>query len=224
MASSSGARKKSIISSQNLHIDTPVNTLLNKAASQSTSLYQQCSALRSRLLRIRGFQTYFDRAQTDDPNPVTQLWDLFTLGISLCYVFDQLPSSFPKINNNSFKQDKYEASPDREKKHAIALFAMQVRNKEVMSKIPGLEPFAITDLWDRKSTDGLVKVSTLGTGGNSCADARIRSSTVSQLSSSISQRMYSNARRHPHLPPSPPTARLIPYSTTPLFPVRPLPR
>src|ERR1700720_3212295 len=49
MASVAG-RKKSIIATTQLQIDTPVtNTLLNKSASQSTSLYQQCSLLRARL-------------------------------------------------------------------------------------------------------------------------------------------------------------------------------
>jgi cell division control protein 24 len=48
MASVAG-RKKSIVSTAGLNIE-PGNTLLNKAASQSTSLYQQCSSLRARLL------------------------------------------------------------------------------------------------------------------------------------------------------------------------------
>src|SRR5882762_2953339 len=54
-------RKKSIISPASVQIDIPVgtNTLLNKSASQSTSLYQQCSALRSRLLRVHGFPHFF---------------------------------------------------------------------------------------------------------------------------------------------------------------------
>ncbi|TFK20949.1 hypothetical protein FA15DRAFT_682330 [Coprinopsis marcescibilis] len=164
MASTAAGRKKSIISTTGLSIETPGNTLLNKSASQSTSLYQQCSALRSRLIRIHGFPHYFTLAQAHDSrqstDPVTLLWDLFSLGISLCYIFDQLPddAGFPKINNSHFNQDKFEANPDREKKHAIALFAMQVRSAPVVRAVPGLEPFTVTDLWDRKSTDGLVKV------------------------------------------------------------------
>jgi len=160
-------RKKSIISTSGLHIDTNTNpnTLLNKAASQSTSLYQQCSSLKSRLMRIRGFPPYFALASPQDSrqstDPVTQLWDLFSLGTPLCYIFDSLPADagFDKINNNSeFNQDKYEANPDRAKKHAIALFAMKIRKEEVMQAIPGCEPFTVTDLWDRNSTDGFVKV------------------------------------------------------------------
>jgi hypothetical protein len=158
-------RKKSVISTAGLTIDTPVatNGLLNKAASQSTSLYQQCSALRSRLMLIRGFPHYFNLATPPDSrrstDPVTQLWDLFALGIPLCYIFDLLPAEagFNKINNSSFTED-YDANPDRAQKRAIALFAMQIRTDEVTQKIPGCELFTVTDLWDRKLTDGLVKV------------------------------------------------------------------
>ncbi|KAF5326206.1 hypothetical protein D9611_000439 [Ephemerocybe angulata] len=162
MASVAG-RKKSIVSTTGLSIE-PGNTLLNKAASQSTSLYQQCSSLRARLHRIHGFAHYFKLAAGPDSrqstDPVTQLWDLLSLGISLCYLFDQLPEGhgFKKINNSHFKEEGYETNPDREKKHAIALFAIQIKTANVAQSIPGCEPFTVTDLWDRKSTDGLVKV------------------------------------------------------------------
>jgi cell division control protein 24 len=160
-------RKKSIVSSAGLQIDAPVanDALLNKPASQSTSIYQDCSSLRSRLMRIRGFSYYLSllasssdaRSSTD---PVTQLWDLFSFGIPLCYIFDQLSteSGFPKINNSQFDQEEYDANPDKPKKRAIARFAMQIRTDKVMQSIPGCEPFTVTDLWDRNSNDGLVKV------------------------------------------------------------------
>ncbi|KAF8198124.1 hypothetical protein BJ912DRAFT_58313 [Pholiota molesta] len=158
-------RKKSIVSTTGLYIDTNANnTLLNKAASQSTSLYQQCSSLRTRLMRIRGFAPYFSIGSSPDSrqstDPVTQLWDLFSTGIPLCFIFDLLPeeAGFKKLNNSSFDPDAYEANPDKAKKHAIALFAMQIRTDKVTQNIPGCELFTITDLWDRNSTDGLVKV------------------------------------------------------------------
>ncbi|KAG6840690.1 hypothetical protein C0991_005049 [Blastosporella zonata] len=165
MASVAG-RKKSIVSSAGFQIDNPVanNTLLNKAASQSTSLYQQCSSLRTRLMRIRGFSYYFSLAAAADArqstDPVTQLWDLFSFGIPLCYIFDRLPpeQGFTKINNSEFNQDEYDANPDKPKKRAIALFAMQIRTNKVTQAIQGCEEFTVTDLWDRNSTDGLVKV------------------------------------------------------------------
>ncbi|KAJ7096355.1 hypothetical protein C8R44DRAFT_843754 [Mycena epipterygia] len=160
---SSTGRKKSIISG--VPSDSPMqnNTLLNKAASQSVSLYQRCSALRARLMQIRGFLFYFSLASPDNrqsTDPVTQLWDLFSLGVPLCFIFDQLPEEggFNKINHSEFNQDQYDANPDRAKKHAIALFAMQIRTDKVTQNIPGCELFTVTDLWDRNSTDGLVKV------------------------------------------------------------------
>ncbi|KAK2464314.1 hypothetical protein APHAL10511_003771 [Amanita phalloides] len=159
-------RKKSIVSSSGIQIDTPVanNTLLNKAASQSTSLYQQCSQLRTRLLRIKGFHYYFSIASSSadsrqSTDPVTHVWDLFSLGISLCYIVDLLPADqgFTKINNSMFDPEKYEANSDKTKKRAIALFAMQIKDK-ISAVVPGCELFTVTDLWDRNSTDGLVKV------------------------------------------------------------------
>ncbi|KAF7321259.1 hypothetical protein MKEN_00645700 [Mycena kentingensis (nom. inval.)] len=167
MASATAGRKKSIISTSaaGLPLDAPIahNTLLNKAASQSVSLYQRCSALRARLMQVRGFGYYFSLASPDNrqsTDPVTQLWDLFSLGIPLCYIFDQLPEDggFNKINHSDFNQDQYEANPDRAQKHAIALFAMQIRSDKVTMNIPGCELFTVTDLWNRDSTDGLVKV------------------------------------------------------------------
>ena len=54
--STAAARKKSVVEMPVAH-----NTLLNKAASQSTSLYQQSSALRANLLRIHRFHLFFPR-------------------------------------------------------------------------------------------------------------------------------------------------------------------
>ena len=115
-------------------------------------------------MRIRGFSPYFSLSSSSDSrrstDPVTQLWDLFSTGTPLCYIFDQLPddAGFNKINNSSFDTEQYEANPDRVMKRAIALFAMQIREDKVAKEIPGCEPFTVTDLWDRNSTDGLVKV------------------------------------------------------------------
>ena len=89
--STAAARKKSVVEMPVAH-----NTLLNKAASQSTSLYQQSSALRANLLRIHRFHLFFQLSE-DNPrqstDPVTQLWDCFALGVSLCYLFNLLDHS-----------------------------------------------------------------------------------------------------------------------------------
>jgi cell division control protein 24 len=116
---------------------------------------------------LDGFLEYFDLVSAPDSrqstDPVTQLWDLFSHGTPLCYIFDQLPEDegFNKINKSHFtEEEKGNANPDRAKKHAIALFAMQIRSDAVSQHIPGCELFTISDLWDRNldSTDGFVKV------------------------------------------------------------------
>lgn len=141
------------------------STLSEGTVPQAMSLHQQCMSLRARLLRIRGFQTYFSTLHGagvghESFDPVPDLQDLLCLGVSLCYLFDQLPDAFPKINNSEFDQIQYHENPDREKKRAIALFALQVRNPELIARIPGLEPFSISDLWDRSApVDGFLKVS-----------------------------------------------------------------
>jgi cell division control protein 24 len=148
-----------MVSTAGLQIETPVanNTLLNKSASQSTSLYQQCSALRARLMRIHDFPPFFQLASTPDSrqstDPVTQLWDLFSLGIPLCYIFNLLPPPITGIKVNT-NPAEFDVNDGRAKKRAIALFAMQIR------QVSQCEPFTVTDLWDRNSTDGLVKVRT----------------------------------------------------------------
>ncbi|THH13217.1 hypothetical protein EW146_g6975 [Bondarzewia mesenterica] len=149
-----GVEKKSIVSSQ---IDIPIanNTLLNKAASQSTSLYQQCSSLRARLLRIVGFSEFFAISSPPDSSrqstdPVTQLWDCFALGTPLCYLFNLLPPPVTPIAIET-SPSSVDVDNGRNKKRAIALFAMQVK------QVAHSEPFTVTDLWDRNSTDGFVK-------------------------------------------------------------------
>ena len=149
-------RKKSIISTSGLNIDNPIahNTLLNKSASQSTSLYQQCSSLRARLNRIRGFPPFFTLSSSansrQSTDPVTQLWDLFSLGTPLCFIFNLLEGVTP-INVETDPR-LVDVSNEKTMKRAIALFAMQIR------QVAHCEPFTVTDLWDRNSTDGLVKV------------------------------------------------------------------
>ncbi|KAJ7265207.1 hypothetical protein C8J57DRAFT_1622306 [Mycena rebaudengoi] len=64
-------------------------------------------------------------------NPVTLLWDLFSLGISLCYIFDKLPdgAGLKKINHSEFVQEQYDANPDRAKKHAMECSCLDGRRR-----------------------------------------------------------------------------------------------
>jgi cell division control protein 24 len=112
-------------------------------------------------MRIHNFTNFFALASPPDSSrqstdPVTQLWDCFTLGISLCYIFNLLPPPVVPIKIDT-NPSAFDFSDLRAKKRAIALFAMQIR------QVSQCEPFTVTDLWDRNSTDGLVKVSTIHT-------------------------------------------------------------
>jgi cell division control protein 24 len=159
MASVAG-RKKSVISPGDVQVDISVGTniLLNKAASQSTSLHQQCSALRSRLLRVHGFAHFFALSSPtgsfhSPAEVVNTIWDCFALGTPLCYIFNLLP--FP-ITMTSIDIETDPRSVDigneRAKKRAIALFAIHVK------QLNHGEPFTVTDLWDRNNPGGFVKV------------------------------------------------------------------
>ena len=152
------SRKKSVISPGNVQIDIPVgtNTLLNKAASQSTSLYQQCSALRSRLLRVHGFAHFFALSSPtgsfrSSAEVVNTVWDCFALGTPLCYLFNLLPPPIMPIDIGT-DPHSVEIDNERAKKRAIALFAIQVK------QLNHGEQFTVTDLWDRTNSDGFVKV------------------------------------------------------------------
>lgn len=156
---SAAGRKKSIISSAAPAIDLPVanNTLLNKAASQSTSLYQQCSSLRTRLMHVQDFAPFFSLASSQEASssrrstdPVSQLWDCFVLGVPLCFLYNLVPRVQPLDVDVDI--DNFDPSNEKVKKRAIALFAMGLK------AIDGCGTFMVTDLWDRDSTDGFVKV------------------------------------------------------------------
>ena len=66
--------------------------LLNKSASSSSSLYHQCSQLRSRLQQIPDFNLFFEQtASEQNQDPVSHLWDTLALGVPLCYLYNLLP-------------------------------------------------------------------------------------------------------------------------------------
>ncbi|KAJ7039700.1 Dbl homology domain-containing protein [Mycena alexandri] len=130
-------------------------------STQSMSLSGHCANLLARLMHIRGFPNYVSLARSshDSNDPVTQLWDIFALGVPLCYLFDLLPedAGFDKINHSEFDEEQYNTNPNRTQMHAIALFAIQIRADNVTDKISDCEDFTVADLWDRSSTDGFEK-------------------------------------------------------------------
>ena len=140
----------------------PSSTLLNQAAT--TSLYQDSSRLKIKLLSIRGFQYYVDivaahewKALSQPVDPVTQLWDLFSYGVPLCYIFNQL-QGYEKSIYSEFHPRKFN---ERERKHAIALFVMQLYSNATVCTIPYCEPFTVVELWERSSSNGIVRVCTI---------------------------------------------------------------
>ena len=135
--------------------------MLNKAASQSTSLYQQCSSLRARLMRVHDFPQFFSLALSSEASssrrstdPVTQLWDCFALGVPLCYLYNLLPHPphRPIDLDVDPESDGVRNLADRDRKRAIALFNIAVKS---LNHGEGLQ---VRDIWERENTDGFVKV------------------------------------------------------------------
>ena len=152
-------RKKSVASTTGLQIETPIahSTFLNKSANQSTSLYQQCAQLRTRLLQIQDFTTYFNLSSSQsrsNPDPVSQLWDCFALGAPLCFLHNLMPGVTPisQINTNP---DAVDPTDLRASKKAIVHFAMAISHTDLFDQN---DQFRATELMDRESTDGFVKV------------------------------------------------------------------
>ena len=153
-----------IVSAVGLQVNPPLpsSTLLNQAAP--TSLYQASSQLKMQLLSLRGFQHYIDlvaahewKGLSQPIDPVTQLWDVFSYGVPLCYIYNKLPQDqgYGKIPHSEFDPQKLN---ERERKHAIALFVMQLQSDAITRTIPDCELFTVVELWDRWSSDGIVKV------------------------------------------------------------------
>ncbi|KAJ7120764.1 Dbl homology domain-containing protein [Mycena crocata] len=129
--------------------------------SQSDSLHERCSLLYARLMELRSFPHYLTLIPNHDPtDPITQLWDVFSLGISLCYIFNGIAAEygFTKIDSSAFDEEEYAEDSVRAEKHALRLFVTQIRKENVAQHIPGCETFTASEMLDRSSTDGLEKV------------------------------------------------------------------
>lgn len=177
------SRKKSLVGAngQLPSIDIPppsnMNQLLNKSASSSTSLYQQCSQLRQKLVRIEGFAPFLsvssplsagNNRQSQSTDPVRQLWDCFALGTPLCFLFNLLPNR-PDIDVNT-NPDELDLEDTKARKHATAKFIIGITEMKRDGEWPG-EIFTIMELHsDARDTNGFVRVSLMDFSLVICAE------------------------------------------------------
>ncbi|KAI1788418.1 hypothetical protein LXA43DRAFT_120387 [Ganoderma leucocontextum] len=144
--------KKSMVDHSLLQLIPPSQIIPSSTRRPlSTSLYQQCSSLRTRLIHLQDFSVSFSVAAQPDSarrstDPVTQLWDVFAIALPL------LPQSASVPIVVEADIHSFDPTNERTKKHAIVLFAMNVK------QVPGCEGSTVRDLWDRNSTDGFVRV------------------------------------------------------------------
>ena len=91
-------------------------------------------------------------------DPVTQLWDCFALGVPLCFLHNLLPNVAP-ISNVDTDPDSIDAENSKAAKKAIVHFAMAIGNNPDL--FDTTEQFTATQLLDRSTTEGFVKVRVL---------------------------------------------------------------
>lgn len=129
---------------------TVTNSILNKAASASSSLYQNCRTVLSRLYRVPGFEQNFAHAAHQGSDPVTRVTQLCRLGASLCYVFNQLGLDHVlEVNPNANKSNLKACQK------GTAHFVMACKSDLKWNED---DLFAIHELY-QDNTNGLVKVS-----------------------------------------------------------------
>ncbi|KAF8514244.1 hypothetical protein BU17DRAFT_52783 [Hysterangium stoloniferum] len=171
--SSATGRKKSIVGVNGIStIDVPQqnNTLLNKSASQSTSLYQQCSQLRARLMSIRDFQPFLDLVLPQDDlrkstDMVHDLWEHLQLGVPLVFLFNLLPP--PAIPIESINTDpnsidmglmgRKDPAARRSRQRPIAQVSMAIARLQKEGHWKADLNFTVGDLLEN-NTNGFVKV------------------------------------------------------------------
>jgi cell division control protein 24 len=183
---SNAGRKKSIASSgpngglPQIDIPGGVNTLNKKPGSSAVPLYQQCSQVRNRLLRIHDFSPYFSISQVNarqSTDPVHHLWDTLSLGTPLCFLYNLLPLA-PASRIKDINADPEDIDPNniKDKKKAIAAFILGILNLQRAGQWDEGEIFTVGDLLGaqggERNTNGFVKV---------CSRHRLYSSLLSLL-------------------------------------------
>ncbi|KZV80866.1 hypothetical protein EXIGLDRAFT_629463 [Exidia glandulosa HHB12029] len=159
------ARKKSVVSAGGfLQIDIPqaASSALNKSAQTATSLYQQCSQLRERLMRVHDFQPYLALASQarsrQSTDPVNHLWDCLALGVPLCFLFNLLPGP-QRIEINADPEDIDPADRKARQRATAAFVSNIIQLQKATGDWEEDVGFEIRDLInDERNTTGFAKV------------------------------------------------------------------
>ena len=228
-------RKKSVVGANGTpSIDIPQQNLLNKSASQSTSLYQQCSQLRARLMSIRGFQPFLDLAIPHDDSRkstdmVHDLWGHLELGVPLVFLFNLLPPPATQIENINTDPSSIDIGSmsrmdpiarKKSKQRTIAQVVMAITRLQKEGHWDHDLNFTIGELQDN-NTNGFVKVRS-PCPVKSSVYRHDRSSRRSPTWLTVYRPMSSQSTRfhilHPLIPPKPPSTPHQPATMT--FPKR----
>ncbi|KTW25719.1 hypothetical protein T552_03331 [Pneumocystis carinii B80] len=158
--SSASASSIETINNRNLSskfVPLPSNSITNKPAIASSSIYQICREIHGRLLNVPNFEIYLNNAKSQNDlfpagivnDPVSLLWQCFRQGASLCALYNALRPSKPLAVNSDFYLTSMNAC-----KASVYHFLLACRN-ELGYKDDDL--FSISQLY-QDDTNGFVKV------------------------------------------------------------------
>ncbi|KTW29133.1 uncharacterized protein T551_02407 [Pneumocystis jirovecii RU7] len=138
-------------------IPLPTNSITNKPAIASSSIYQMCREIHERLLEVPNFEIYLTNARSQSDlfpagitnDPVSLLWQCFRQGASLCALYNALKPEKPLTVNPKAHLTSMNAC-----KANVYHFLLACRN-ELGYKDSDL--FSISQLY-QDDTNGFVKV------------------------------------------------------------------
>ncbi|KAG5513318.1 hypothetical protein PMAC_001381 [Pneumocystis sp. 'macacae'] len=138
-------------------IPLPTNSITNKPAIASSSIYQICREIHERLLEVPNFEIYLNNARSQNDlfptgitnDPVSLLWQCFRQGASLCALYNALKPEKPLTINPKAHLTSMNAC-----KANVYHFLLACRN-ELGYKDNDL--FSISQLY-QDDTNGFVKV------------------------------------------------------------------
>lgn len=138
-------------------------------SSPRIPLYQQCVGLRGRLSSIQGFQEFLDLAvdpssvESRSADPVHQLWECFSLGVPLCFLWNLLPPPATPTRTLFAQLYRDQMPTTTERQRATAEFLQRIL--QVRKAHPNAFPFLSHELFilrdlinDRNNISGFAKV------------------------------------------------------------------